>query len=199
MKKKLVLMTSALIAVGLFASFANHQGNTVRVEAIEPIDVTIARVTGTSYSDYGRYYVSFLDKTGDMKFSFQVVDDDEIYETHHLTPNKTYTMANMSTSSSYATISGEKFEYVTASLKLCSDENDYIGYEADVELDNGVCYSLHEADPMSGEMVIDEYKLEYGAIATLIDTETGSKFYFYISKIEDGVTYTLSDFSMFKY
>ena len=198
MKKKLVLMTSALIAVGLFANFANHQGNTVRVEAIEPIDVTIAKVTGTSYSDYGRYYVSFLDKTGDMKFSFQVVDDDEIYETHHLTPNKTYTLANMSTSSSYATISGEKFEYVTASLKLCSDENDYIGYEADVELDNGVCYSLHEADPMSGDMVIDEYKVEYGSVITLNDTETGSKFYFYISKIEDGVTYTLSDFGGFK-
>lgn len=200
MKKKLVLMTSALMAVGLFASVANHQGNTVRVEAIEePIDVTIAKVTGASYSYYGRYSVSFLDKTGDMKFSFQVVNDDEIYQTHHLTPNKVYTLDNMSTSSSYATISGEKFEYVTASLKLCSDENDYIGYEADVELDNGVCYSLHEADPLSGEMIIDEYKLEYGAITTLNDTETGSKFNFYISNIEDGVTYTLSDFSDFKY
>ena len=195
MKKKLALMTSALMAVGLIASLAN----TVRVEAIEPIDVTIAKVTGASYSDYGRYYVCFIDETEDMRFTFQVVNDDEIYQNHHFTPNKTYTLANMSTSSSYATISGEKFEYVTASLKLYSDENDYIGYEADVELDNGACYSLREADPMSGDMVIDGYNLQYGAITTLNDTETGSKFYFYISNIEDGVTYTLSDFIDWKY
>ena len=192
-------MTSALMAAGLIATLANNQGNTVRVEAIEPIDVTIAKVTGASYSDYGRYYVCFIDETEDMRFTFQVVNDEEIYQNHHLTPNKTYTLANMSTSSSYATISGVDYQYVTASLKLYSDENDYIGYEADVELDNGACYSLREADPMSGDMVIDEYKLEYGSVITLNDTETGSKFYFDISNIEDGVTYTLSDFSMFKY
>ena len=199
MKKNLVLMTSALMAVGLIASLANNQGNTVRVEAKDAIDVTIAKVTGASYSDYGRYYVCFIDETEDMRFTFQVVNDDEVYQNHHLTPNKTYILSNMSTSSSYATISGEKFEYVTASLKLYSDENDYIGYEADVELDNGACYSLREADPMSGDMVIDGYNLQYGAITTLNDTVTGSKFYFYISNIEDGETYTLSDFIDWKY
>ena len=192
-------MTFALMAVGLFASLANHQGNIVRVEAIKPIDVTIAKVTGASYSSYGRYYVCFIDETEDKTFRFQVANDDEVEANHRLTPNKVYTLDNMSTSSSYATISGEEFQYETASLKLYSDENNYIGYEAEVKLNNGAYYSLHEADPLSGEMVIDEYKLEYGAVATLIDTETGSKFYFYISNIEDGVTYTLSDFSMFKY
>ena len=118
MKKKLVLMTTALMAVGLFASFANHQGNTVRVEAIDSIDVRIAKVTGASYSSYGRYYVCFKDETEDKAFRFQVTNDDEVEANHRLTPNKTYTLANMSTSSSYATISGEKFEYVTASLNL---------------------------------------------------------------------------------
>jgi hypothetical protein len=48
-------------------------------------------------------------------------------------------------------------------------------------------------------MVIDGYNLQYGAITTLNDTETGSKFYFYISNIEDGATYTLSDFIDWKY
>ena len=198
MKKKLVLMTSALMAVGLFASFANHQGNTVRVEAIESIDVTIAKRKAASYSYYGNYNVCFADGTGDKEFCFKVANDDEIYENHQLTPNKIYTLDNMSASKSYATISGEKFDYVSASLKLYSDENDYIGYEAEVELNNGVSYFLHEAEPMSGEMVIDEYKDQYGMI-TLTDTETGSKFNIVISNIEDGVTYTLSDLISSKY
>ena len=49
-------------------------------------------------------------------------------------------------------------------------------------------------------MVIDEYKVDYGSRITLNDTETGSKFYFVISNIEDGVKYALSDFTDgFKY
>ena len=198
MKKKLVLMMSTLLAVGLIASLANNQGNTVRVEATEHFDVTIAKTKGASYSYYGNYNVCFADGTGDKEFWFKVANDDEIYENHHLTPNKVYTLANMSASNSYATISGEKFDYVSASLKLNSDENDFIGYEGEVELTNGVSYSLREADPMSGEMVIDGYKDQYGMI-TLTDTETGSRFYFVISNIEDGVTYTLSDFVDSKY
>ena len=198
MKKNLVFMSSTLLAVGLIASLANNQGNTVRVEATDSINVTIAKVYGESYSYYGRYYACLLDETEDIAFRFMVNNDAEVEANHRLTPNKAYALDDMSTPDSYATISGEEFQYETASLKLYSDENNYIGYEAEVKLNNGAYYSLHEADPMSGEMVIDEYKLEYGAIATLIDTETGSKFYFYISKIEDGVTYTLSDFGGFK-
>ena len=68
MKKKLVLMTSALMAVGLFATIVNNQGNTVRVEAIEPIDVTIAKRYNESYSYGGCYTVGIGDKTGDMIF-----------------------------------------------------------------------------------------------------------------------------------
>ena len=198
MKKKLVLTASTLLAVGLIASLTNNQGNTVRVEATEHFDVTIAKRKAASYSYYGNYNVCFADGTGDKEFWFKVANDDEIYENHQLTPNKIYTLDNMSASKSYATISGEKFDYVSASLKLYSDENDYIGYEAEVELNNGVSYSLHEAEPMSGEMVIDEYKDQYGQI-TLTDTETGSRFNFVISAIEDGVTYTLSDFISSKY
>ena len=194
MKKKLILMTSTLLAVGLFASLVNNQGNIVRVEATEHFDVTIEKVYGESYSYYGNYNVCFADGTGDKEFWFRVVNDDEIYQNRHLTPNKVYTLANMSASNSYATISDEKFDYVSASLKLYSDENDYIGYEAEVELNNGVSYSFREAEPMSGEMVIDKYEDLYGLI-TLTDKETGSKFNFHIDNIEDGVTYNLSDFS----
>ena len=198
MKKKLVLTASTLLAVGLFAALANNKGNTVRVEATEHFDVTIAKVKGASYSYWGNYYVCFADETEDKIFRFQVTSDAEVYDSHHLTPNKIYTLDNMSTVNSYATISDEKFEYVSASLKFYTDENGYVGYEAEAELDNGVSYSLHEADPMSGEMVIDEYKNQYGQI-TLTDTETGSRFNFVISNIEDGVTYTLSDLISSKY
>ena len=191
-------MVSTLLAAGLIAGFVNNQGNTVRVEASQPIDFTIAKTIGEAYSYYGRYSVCFTDETEDMKFKFMVTGDDEIATTHRLTPNKTYTLANMNASNSYATINGEEFQYVSATLKLCSDENDYIGYEAEVELNNGMPYFLHEAAPMSGEMVIDEYKNQYGQIA-LTDTETGSKFNFVISNIEDGVTYTLSDFISSRY
>ena len=194
MKKKVVLMTSALMAVGLIASLANNQGNTVRVDATEHFDVTIEKVFGESYSYWGNFNVYFADKTEDKVFRFQVANDAEVYENHNLTPNKTYTLANMNASNSYATISDEKFDYVSASLKLYSDENDYIGYEAEVELNNGVSYSFREAEPMSGEMVIDKYEDLYGLI-TLTDKETGSKFNFHIDNIEDGVTYNLSDFS----
>ncbi len=197
-EKRLVLTASTLLAVGLIAGLLNNQGNTVRVEATEHVDVTIAKTKGASYSYYGNYNVCFADGTGDKEFWFKVANDDEIYENHHLTPNKVYALANMSASNSYATISGEKFDYVSASLKLYSDENDFIGYEGEVELTNGVSYSLHEADPMSGEMVIDEYKDQYGMIA-LNDAETGSRFNFVISNIEDGVTYTLSDLISSKY
>ena len=199
MKKNLVFVASTLLAIGLIASLANNRGNTVRVEATDPIDVTIERTYGESYSYWGCYTVGFADKTGDTVFWFKVENDAEIYENHHLTPNKVYTLENMSTSSSHATINGVDFQYAAASLKLYSDENDYIGYEAEVELNNGVSYSFHEAEPMSGNMVIDGYNVEYGSVITLNDTETGSKFYFSISNIEDGVTYTLSDFSDFKY
>ena len=194
MKKKLALMTTALMAMGLIASLANNQGNTVRVDATEHFDVTIEKVFGESYSYWGNFNVYFADKTEDKVFRFQVANDAEVYENHNLTPNKTYALANMNASNSYATISDEKFDYVSASLKLYSDENDYIGYEAEVELNNGVSYSFREAEPMSGEMVIDKYEDLYGLI-TLTDKETGSKFNFHIDNIEDGVTYNLSDFS----
>ncbi|MBO6280855.1 MAG: Ig-like domain-containing protein [Bacilli bacterium] len=52
-------------------------------------------------------------------------------------------------------------------------------------------------------MVIDVYdggyKDDNGTWITLEDTETGSRFYFVISDIEDGVTYTLSNFNKSKY
>ncbi len=198
MKKKLVLMTSALMAMGFLVGLANVHENSVRVEAKDAIDVTIAKSLSASYSYWGCYYVCFADETGDMVFRFQVENDAEVEQNHHLTPNKTYYLANMDASNSYVTISEEKFEYANASLKLYSDENDYIGYEAEVELNNGVYYSLHEAEPMSAEMVIDEYKDQYGQI-TLTDTETGSRFHFVISNIEDGMTYNLSDFISSRY
>lgn len=198
MKKNLAFVASTLLTVGLFAALVNHQGNTVRAEAIEPIKVTIANVSAESYSYYGRYYVCFVNETKDMEFSFRVENDAEVAQNLRLTPNKTYTLDNMGASASFATISGEKFDYETASLKLNSDENGYIGYEADVKLNNGVYYSIREAEPMSGEMVIDGYKDEYGTI-TLTDTETGSRFHFEINNIEDGVTYNLSNFSGTKY
>lgn len=198
MKKNLVFISSILLAAGLSSGLANNQGNTVRVKATEPIDVTIAKSLNESYSYWGCYYVCLADETEDMIFRFKVANDVEIEQNHRLTQNKTYYLANMDASNSYATISEEKFEYNTASLKLYSDEKGYIGYEAEVELNNGVYYFLHEADPMNGEMIIDEYKDQYGRI-TLTDTETGSRFNFAINNIEDGVTYNLSDFVGSKY
>ena len=198
MKKNLAFAASTLLAVGLFASLVNNQASTVKAEAIEPIDVTIADVYIESYSYYGCYNLCFANKTGDMKFYFRVENDAEVAENLRLTPNKTYTLENMTVGSSYATISGEKFDYETASLKLNSDENGYIGYDADVKLNNGAYYSIREAEPVSGEMVIDGYKYE-GGMVILEDTETGSVFHFAINNIEDGVTYTLSDFTEYKF
>ena len=78
MKKNLVIMASTLLAVGLIAGFVNNQGNTVRVEASQPIDFTIAKTIGEAYSYYGRYSVCFTDETEDMKFKFMVTGDDEM-------------------------------------------------------------------------------------------------------------------------
>lgn len=200
MKKNLAFVTSTLLAVGLFANLVNNQGNIIEVKAIgDPIDVTIERVYGQNYSAYGCYYVCFVDATQDTAFRFWVEGDDEVEANHSLTKNKIYTLDDMNAIYSYATISDEDFKYDAASLKLYSDEHGYVGYEAEATLKNGVYYSFREAEPMSGEMVIDEYKIEMGSVITLNDTETGSKFYFHIKNIEDGATYTLSDFSEFKY
>ena len=185
------------MAVGLIASLANNQGNTVRVEAIDPIDVTIGNAVAEYYSSWGCYYVCLVDATEDLVFRFQVDHNAEVEQNHALTPNKVYALTDMAADNSYATIKGDRFEYDTASFELHSDANGYIGYEATVKLDSGVYYYLHEAEPKTGEMVIDSYGNQYGAIV-LGDTETGSSFYFAINNIEDGVTYDLSEFITLK-
>ena len=185
------------MAVGLIASLANNQGNAVRVEAIDPIDVTIGNAVAEYYSYWGCYYVCLVDATEDLVFRFQIDHDAEVEQNHALTPNKVYALTDMAADNSYATIKGDRFEYDTASFELHSDANGYIGYEATVKLDSGVYYYLHEAEPKTGEMVIDSYGNQYGAIV-LGDTETGSSFYFAIENIEDGVTYDLSEFITLK-
>ena len=192
-------MTSAIMAMGLLAGITGpHKENAIAVEAIDAIDVTIAKVLGDSYSYWGCYYVCFVDDTEDLVFKFQVDHDAEVEATHFISYNKVYALTDMSASNSYATINGDKFEYDTVSFELHSDESGYIGYEATVKLDNNVYYHLHEAEPLTGEMAIENYEDQYGSI-TLTDNETGSKFNFCIDNIENGKTYELNEFSGLKY
>ena len=201
MKKKLVLMTSALMTMGLLAGYANVQKDSTPIYA-EPEATNVIIEDTNEYYSYPAVVVNLYNKTEKMTFYFSVNDYADSYTStnHKLQPNKVYTLSEMRVNYSYAKIDETEYPYKSASLELLSDANGFIGYLASVTLEDDTVYNIVEAEPMSGEMVIDEYKVDYGSRITLNDTETGSKFYFVISNIEDGVTYALSDFTDgFKY
>ena len=192
MKKKLVLMTTALMAMGMMVGIANTQETFTAVHAVEYTDVAIEKVYGESYSYYGSFYVCLVNDTENMMFKFCPSHDSEIEANRALTPNKVYTYDGMDSGNSYATIAGEKINYKSADFKLISDDDGYIGYYAEVELQNDTYYRLQEIPAQTAEITIDTYTDDYGLLI-LEDAETGSRFFIMIDNLENGVTYSLSD------
>lgn len=195
MIKKIVLITSAVMAMGLLGSFTSE--NRAPITRGTHTDLEIQRISG-NYSRPSHLYKTVQNVDSNINCRFHIYGGSEETEIRDLVPNKEYTLTDMQADDSYAEVNGTKIAFSSASIIRNKDENEFYGYSVDVTLVNGDSYSYHEAAPKSGEMVIDKYQESLqgegeSASFTLTDTDTSSTFEFYVNSFEEGKTYQLSD------